>query len=637
MAQTQSSASHSSRGGGGMGILAIFISLLFIVGPLVFPVTGISINWLSQLMLVGFGVFLLVIGTVIVVFTRLYRIAAADEAFVRTGKGGPRVVVDGGAVVIPVLHQVTPVSLRTMKLVVERINENALVTKDKLRADVRAEFYVHVSKSAEDVLAAATSLGERATNPELVQQMVHEKLDGALRAVSMLKTFEELNSDRHGFATAVQAIVEKDLKHNGLTLETTTITRFDQTAIKWLKPEENVIDAEGAKTIAQITQKARVERNQFEREADKRVKEQDVERDQFLFQKGVERATVEADTQKQISVAQASAKQEAATYSSGQERLAETARVEKELAVAMAEVNKAKSVEVANQEREKAAQTAAIDKTKAVEVAEREKEITVAEKEKDRAVVEGQRAAAEAEAEKHKQAVRTVEVTQTAEREKEKSIIAEKAEIEKKRLRQQMEADVKAYAQVKEATGEQEAAEKKADARRKLAEADKVANTLEAEGEQAKAMVPVNVGKEQVEVKRKEVEVRREDLKNQADFESIARQLQVELARITAMREVGIAHANAVGAALSAAKMTVWGDPATVTRMMESFMNGQSSGQFMTGLVEATPALVKDAASGVFGNMTTLVAALAEKMTGKKVDHAKAEELVQALLGPAEK
>ena len=144
------------RSGGGMGLLAILIALLFIVGPFAAPV---NIPARSQGILVAFGVALLLVGSIVVTITRLYRKTAADEAFVRTGMGGAKAVIDGGAIVIPVVHEIIPVSLKTMKLIVERHKENALITGDNLRADITAEFYVRVQMQKDDVLAAETSLG----------------------------------------------------------------------------------------------------------------------------------------------------------------------------------------------------------------------------------------------------------------------------------------------------------------------------------------------------------------------------------------------------------------------------------------------------------------------------------------------
>ncbi len=43
---------------------------------------------------------LFIIG--IIIFARLYRRASAEQAFVRTGLGGQKVVMSGGAIVMPI-------------------------------------------------------------------------------------------------------------------------------------------------------------------------------------------------------------------------------------------------------------------------------------------------------------------------------------------------------------------------------------------------------------------------------------------------------------------------------------------------------------------------------------------------------
>lgn len=620
-------ATQTRGSGGGFGrLLLILVALALIIGPLWYP----PLTGLSRIMLVGFGVFLLILGSVIVTITRLYRKAAADEAFVRTGMGGLRAIIDGGALVVPVVHDIIPVSLRTMRLDVERSGTNALITGDNLRADVTAEFYIKVQKDQDDVVAAATSLGERAVNAENVKDLVFEKLVSALRTVAATRPLNELHAKRDDFAQAVQQIVEKDLAHNGLTLETVTISKLDQTPPDAMRAESNVFDAQGLRTITEITQVQRVSRNKIEREADKGVTAQNVERDKFIYEQEVARAEAEAARDRDIQKAQAKAKQEAETLAAEQARLAGIAEVKKDEAIQVAEVEKAKAIEVTNQQREQAVSTAEIEKERAVEIADREKEIAVATKEKERAEADAQRFAAEAAREKEKQAVLTVEVTQTAERDKDRTVIEEQAEIEKQRLRQQMEAEVKAYAAVKAAEGEQVASEKRAEARMTLAEAEKNAKVLEAEGEKAMRMVPINVEREQVEVERARVNVKREDLKNQAEFETIARQLQVELARVEAEKEVRIAMANAMGEALSKARMTVWGDPATVARLSEAFFKGQTYGFFADGLAEGTPESVKEAASNAFYGIGQAGAAFIERLTGQKVDPSKLEEVIKA-------
>lgn len=580
----------------GMGLLFILMALVFIVGPVA---GGSHIPGVAQAMIMGFGVIVLFVGMVTVVITRLYKKTAADEAFVRTGMGGRKPVIDGGAIVVPVVHNVILVSLQTMKLTVTRTGAEALITGDNLRADIVAEFYIKVQKTLEDVLSAATSLGHKAMNPRDVEAMVGEKLVNALRTVAATKTLNELHTQRNDFVSAVQAIVEIDLKHNGLTLESTTISKLDQTPPRDLRPDDNVFDAQGAKRIAEITQQARIDRNGIERQADQRVRAQDVEKDKFVYEQDVTSAQAQAERDRSIQVAKVTGEQQTAVAAAQQEQLARVAEVQRDAAVQVAEVERARQIEVANQQRQQA-----------VSIAERQREIDVTQKEKELADQAKDRFAAESLAEQERQRVVTVQVTAEADRERQKTVIAQQAEAERTRL-----------LMVAESRGRSEAAENEAKARVARAEAEQQALKLEAEGQQAKEMVPV-------EVDRQRVAVRREELKNQADFEQIARVLQTELARIAADKDVRIAQAEAMGVALSKTTITVWGTPEDVRRMTSAFIDGQSNGYLAQGLLNTAPQPVIEAATGLTGGVTAALTGLAQWLGGTGV---KPEDLVELL------
>ena len=55
--------------------------------------------------LVYAGIVLLALVVIGIVLTRLYRRATKDVALIRTGFGGEKVVLNGGIMVIPVLHE----------------------------------------------------------------------------------------------------------------------------------------------------------------------------------------------------------------------------------------------------------------------------------------------------------------------------------------------------------------------------------------------------------------------------------------------------------------------------------------------------------------------------------------------------
>src|SRR6202161_1906544 len=94
------------------------------------------------------GVGLLVLISFMTMISRCYRRCGADEALVRTGSGGNKVGIGGGVLVFPVIHQLLRVSLRSVKLIVERSGKNALVTGDKIKANVTTEIYIKVQPIA---------------------------------------------------------------------------------------------------------------------------------------------------------------------------------------------------------------------------------------------------------------------------------------------------------------------------------------------------------------------------------------------------------------------------------------------------------------------------------------------------------
>src|SRR4029078_8870963 len=113
-----------------------------------------------------------------------------------------------------------PVALQTMRLNVERRGPHALITKDNLRVDLSAEFYIKVQANRDDILQAARSLGARNVQADAVSELVQEKLVSALRTVAATKDLVELHAKRDEFASSVQQIVTHDLASNGFTLET---------------------------------------------------------------------------------------------------------------------------------------------------------------------------------------------------------------------------------------------------------------------------------------------------------------------------------------------------------------------------------------------------------------------------------
>lgn len=448
-----------------------------------------------------------VLSLIGVTVSRFYRRCGADEALVRTGYGGNRVVLGGGVMVYPILHQLLRVSLRSVKLSVERAGKNALVTADKIKANVATELYIKVEPLAEDVLSAARSFGERNLDDNAIAELIEGKLTDALRSVAANQTFMSLHAQRKEFAEMIQAALAEELKKNGLTLENVSITSLSMVQVSDLDPSD-VFDAEGLRAITESVSTNREKTNQIQREKENQIHAQNVaarmrqleleqqqkqaEADQtrrvneyaaiqqaetaravFLQEETKERAAYEKQTA--VETARIHQEQAVAIATAEKARREREAQIAAEAATAAAEIQKGRDVRTAEIERQKVLEAAEIDrmrvieastivKEQAIETARVEKMVAITKSEEEAARAAAAKALALAEEERARQTILTV--TATAEAEREKAIAT-------------LDAESRAAVERALAEGEAKKAKELADAR--LAHARGEAMALEAE------------------------------------------------------------------------------------------------------------------------------------------------------------
>ncbi|SVD49937.1 uncharacterized protein METZ01_LOCUS402791, partial [marine metagenome] len=181
-------------------------------------------------------IFLVLLLILIILFSKFYQRSSKDVAFVRTGMGGERIVLTSGAMAIPIIHQVTPVNMNTLRLNVERSNDKGLITSDKMRIDIQAAFYVRVKGDKDGVALAAQTLGARTLNPQSIQELLEGKFVDAIRTVVASMTLEELHSEAKDFTDRAAKLVDDVLTKNGLELESISLSSMDQTDKQYLDP-----------------------------------------------------------------------------------------------------------------------------------------------------------------------------------------------------------------------------------------------------------------------------------------------------------------------------------------------------------------------------------------------------------------
>jgi flotillin len=560
--------------------------------------------------IVALGLLLIVVGLA-AGWMKLYQKTAANQALVRTGHGRARVVLDGGIVVLPVVHEVIPVSLETMKLEVERQGQDALITQDNLRVDVKAEFYIRVNPDEESILQAARSLGKKSVNAQAVGTLVFEKLVSALRSVAAQKELAEIHADRKTFASGVQELVAEELQQNGLLLETVTISRLDQTDPHGLS-DENIFDAQGKKKITEITAAARVERNRLERLAEQAVTEQNVRTTEQVLALERQRAEAQSTQERDVANIQAERARERQAFQVSQEQAIKEAEIARDLAIETANIERDRTLIRRQQEREQTD----IERVKTVELAERQKQIAIAEQEAARARAEQEALSAQAERERANQQITTVQTTAQAEREAQTKLIAAKQVIEQDKIKRETDAQVAAFAEVRKAEAGQKSAELEAQARLRLAEADSKSKELVAQGDQAQRLVEVNVEREKVNVEQARVEVERKALENRQTFERASIEFETTKLRIEADKEVQMALAAALGQFMSKGNYNIYGDPTTMSAMFSQYTQGMGFSNKLDGMLKTLPKPLQEVLAGMGPQATEMFEQFLEQRRG---------------------
>jgi len=436
----------------------------------------------EMLALAGVGLIgLVIIG---IIFARLYKRATKETAFVRTGLGGQKVIMDGGAIVLPVFHETILVNMNTLKLVVTRNNNDSLITKDRMRVNVIAGFFVRVKQSAEAVSIAAQTLGQRTMNPDALKQLVEDKFVDSLRATAATMTMQELQDKRRDFVQAVQNAVAEDLAKNGLELESVSLTSLDQTDKQFFNPD-NAFDAEGLTRLTEETQARRKQRNDIEQDTEVKVRTKNLEatRQTLQITKEEEFATLEQARE----IANRKAEQEAliAQTEAQRKRDAEEARIEAERQVKEKNIVAERAVREAEIEKNLAIQTKEIEAKRETEVrtAAQRKEIEIANQESQIAIANKSREQSEADAEANRaraEAVRAEELVVTS-----RDVTAAEREKQIQLIEASKKAEQEAIAIKVAAEAEKEAAVNRAEAIRVQADAQKEAMLAEAAGKQA--------------------------------------------------------------------------------------------------------------------------------------------------------
>lgn len=419
------------------------------------------------------AIIVVVLVAIGIVLARLYVRAPKDVAFVRTGLGGAKVVLDGGALKLPVFHDTTWVNLRTLRLEVERRREQAMITLDRMRVDIGVEFYVRVKPNNDAIALAAQTLGQRTMDSEQLRDLVEAKFVDALRGVAAQMPLDDLHEKRPEFVQKVQNAVAADLEQNGLELESVSLTALDQTSAEFFNPS-NAFDAQGLTRLTQITEAKKKERNEIEQTTRIAIEERNLAAAMRSLEIKREEEYVRLDTERDVANRSAATKAETAEREAEAKRVEEEAKIQSSLAVRQRQIDSDREVE----ERRIASE-------RDVQLASQQKSIAVAEKSKEQSKAQAEADQARATAVSAEEEVKTVAQVAEAERQRQVIVVNARRDAEREAVAVTVAAEAQRNAAKDHAEAVTIEATARAEAVKIQAEAEQQRYAVEAEGQRA--------------------------------------------------------------------------------------------------------------------------------------------------------
>ncbi len=406
---------------------------------------------------------IILLAIAVAVFAWFFERASNEVALVRTGIGGRKTVLSGGMLAIPYFHEIARVNMQTLRLDVHRAGETALITKDRLRVDVGAEFYLSIEPNEEAVARAAQTLGRRTFQSDQLRDLIEGMLVDALRSVAARLSMDELHEKRSAFVAEVRDSLTDALSRFGLHLDSVSLTALDQTPFSALD-ENNAFNAVGMRKLAEVIATSKKERAEIDSDAEVSVRRAAMTATKRKLEIDLEEREAEIAQQQEIETLMAAQLAEVSRRKADGEREAAQARIRME-----------QDIQAADIARERIVREAEIESERDLQIAEQKRHITVAANSQEESKARAAADTARAEAAKAEEAIATARQVAEAERRREIALVAAR-----------QDADTAATRTKITARAEKEAAGDRAEARREEAEARKHEELAAAEAARAR-------------------------------------------------------------------------------------------------------------------------------------------------------
>ncbi len=364
-----------------------------------------------------------------------YRRSSKEIAFVRTGLGGQKVVIDGAAFVFPIFHDVTDVHLSTLRLSVISDKEKALISKDRMRVDVAVDFYIRVRKDPDNVTIAAQTLGRKTGKPEELREMMQGKFFDALRATAAGMTLEMLHEQRSQFVQSVGNAVAESLEKNGFELESASLIDLDQTNMEYFNPS-NAFDAEGLTRLTEEIEQRKKTRNDIEQDTLIQIRSKNLETEKLSLDIERESEYARLAQEKELEFRRAQQQADLTLERAERKRESQVADIVANEEIEKARIASERQLKQDRIEQERDIEAMEIERRKLIELAEHARTIAVAESSEAETAARAKADEVRASAITAEEAIFTARERAQSERKKQVELILTALEVEKDQLRQ---------------------------------------------------------------------------------------------------------------------------------------------------------------------------------------------------------
>ena len=287
----------------------------------------------------------LVIAIIVYLLHWLYRRSSKEVSFVRTGMLGEKVVISGGAFVLPIIHNITQVGMRTLSINIKRSGDKSLITKDRMRAELVTEFFTKVPPEERAVATAAQTLGNRTLDPEHLREVVAGRFADALGEVAAKMTLDEIQENRGQFVKEVTKIANESIGHTGLALETVSIISLDQTPIEQFNPA-NTFDSQGLTQLTEQIESRKKKRNDITQDTKISIENKNLETVQKELEIKKNEEFSRYQQEREVAIQKAKERTETVKQRAEKDREAEEAEIRSQEQIEVAKISQNQVIEV---------------------------------------------------------------------------------------------------------------------------------------------------------------------------------------------------------------------------------------------------------------------------------------------------